>query len=767
MTRPLLVALFVAFVVIGDAGSFLEDFENKTIDARLRFFAAPTPKTGRILILDISEDSIRKLEPVYGRWPWPRSVFGEVAAYLSRNGAAAVGFDLLFSEKSLRQEVSGEMLEHLKSLANNTDIPEIRGQLIDELSRLAPDLHDDEFAAQIAGSKNIFQSSVFFSLKPATGSDEPPSSLKGGLPPSETLRRMRINAPPDSPLRHYNDVTLPYERLAASSNGIGFINVSPDRDGVCRAFRPLATFGKRSDAYPSLSLIIAAHVLKVPLSQVIVSGNRIRIGNRTLYLKSDGTSYIHYQGGRIIHSGMKRQSFESFYNYMPLDLVLESIDLLKSGGKPPVSPEYFKDRIVLVTATAAGLSDLRSTPFSPVTPGVEIHANIIDGILSGHSFSSPGTLITAAMICIPAVLLSILVFALTPIRGFMVFLVFSSGIPAISWFAIREDQILPLIKPFTAMMLTYLCVLLLKYLIEHREKARIRSAFSHYLAPSVLNSVLQNPDQLKLGGERRQATILFADLQGFTSFAERLPPEEVGSTLNILMEELTSSIQIHDGTIDKFIGDAIMAEWNVPADQPGHASLACAAALEMESKIEKLAVERNMKSLPRLGIRIGINTGEVVSGNMGSKDIFDYTVIGNEVNTASRLEAFNKEFGTVIAVSSTTAEETERHQPGKFRFRLLASTLLVGRKVPLDVYELAGYMSSPNDDQEDLFYEVYGRAIRKYLDGDLGEASKLFVKALELKPDDSASKVYEELCRKIGSEQLEGDWDGTYRQMTK
>ncbi len=146
MIRPLLVALFVTFVVIGDAGSFLEDFENKTIDARLRFFAAPTPKTGRILILDISEDSIRKLEPVYGRWPWPRSVFGEVAAYLSRNGATAVGFDLLFSEKSLRQEVSGEMLEHLKSLANNTDIPEIRGQLIDELSRLAPDLHDDEFA---------------------------------------------------------------------------------------------------------------------------------------------------------------------------------------------------------------------------------------------------------------------------------------------------------------------------------------------------------------------------------------------------------------------------------------------------------------------------------------------------------------------------------------------------------------------------------------------------------------------------------------------
>ena len=767
MIRALLLALLASLIVIGDAENFLEDFENKTIDARHRFFASPTSNTGRIIILDISEDSIRKLEPVYGRWPWPRSVFGEVASFLSQNGAAAVGFDLLFSEKSMRQEVSSLMLEHLKSLATNTDIPEIRNQLIYELSLLTPDLHDDQFAAQLNGSKNIFQASVFYNLKSGAGPDEPAIPAKESLKSAETLRRMRITVPRDSPLRHYSDVTLPYDRLAASSTGIGFINVSPDIDGVCRAFLPLATFGTRTDAYPSLPLIVAAQVLKVPLSEVRLSGNKILIGDRTLYLNRDGTSYIHYQGGKISYSGMKRQSFESFYTYMPIDLALESIDLLKSGNKPPINPDTFRDRIVLVTATAAGLSDLRSTPFSPVTPGVEIHANVIDGILSGRSFHAPGFLVKAAIVVIPSLLLSILVFAVTPIRGFMVFLVFSSGIPAISWFATSEDILLPVIKPFTGIFLTYLCVLLMKYLTEHREKARIRSAFSHYLAPSVMNSVLQNPDQLKLGGERREATILFADLQGFTSLAEHLPPEEVGSTLNLLMEELTSSIQKHDGTIDKFIGDAIMAEWNVPADQQNHASLACAAALEMKTKIERLAVERSRGNLPRLGIRIGINTGEVVSGNMGSKDIFDYTVIGNEVNTASRLEAFNKEFGTVIAVSSSTVDEVEKQQPGKYRFRFLASTFLVGRKTPLDVYELAGYMLSSGDEQDGVFYEVYGMAIKKYLAGDIGEASQQFIKALDLKPDDGPSKVYEEICGKIGKEKGVGEWEATYRQKAK
>lgn len=745
-----MLALSVA--VILDPGGYLSVFESKTVDARYRFYAKPSSHTGDIIILDISEESIKRLEPVYGRWPWPRSVHGEVVEYLKSEGAAVIGFDIIFSEHAQRREIDAVTINELSSFVKNADIPEVRSELLRRVELLNEEFSDSSFVSAVEKAGNVILPSVFYVNKtdlaanPGLAAGEEDSQKIGAALSASSITGSGNNTYPA-----YFNATVPFAALAAASGRIGHINYSPDRDGVSRKFLPLISFQNSGKAYPAFSLLIASHIKGVPPEDI----------SRTLPILPDGSAYIRYQGGNLTGN-----RFESFYRYIPYDYVLASKDMAESGREPLIQQGSFRDKIVLVSASAAGLSDLRATPFSPVTPGIEIHANIIDSLLSGSFIHPLAPEIEMLYIAILAAVIAAVGLFLTPYAGFFSVSALAGGVTAINWAIFGNGYLLPVVKPVAAMTAVYLCILLMKYVTEHRERRYLKSAFSRYVAPPVLEEILKSPEKLRLGGERRFMTVLFSDLEGFTTMSEELSPEDVSLLLNEYLTSMVGCIMRNSGTLDKFMGDAVMAIWNAPAVQGDHAALACETAIMMRKELEGLRLKWREEGRPLLNSRIGINTGEMIAGNMGSSEIFDYTVLGSEVNAASRMEGLNKEFGTRIMVSESTRDEAEKHAPGRFAFRRLAQVVLKGKNRPLEVYELVGLMEETGSSTL-LIMEEFDKGLRLFTKGAYSEAKEVFRSVLDKQPDDGPSRLYLSLSEDHESNPPSNDMGGVYVQKAK
>ncbi len=755
MKLPLAVALLAAAAVSLDPGGQLENFERRTLDARYRQSARPTPFTGRIVILDITEESIERLRPLYGRWPWPRSLHGEVAEYLASDGAVAVGFDLLFAEPVMRREVDEADWSALSALAKSADLVEVRTELGLRIDALQPGLGDRQFVESVATAGNVFQAAVF--------------ALGGGTEPTEPGEAAKIRpgvpvaAPRDEAVRTH--AILPFAALALASHGIGHINALPDADGTYRRFEPLIWWRDRQAAYPALGVAIAAHVKNVPQAALRRDSAGLAIGEAVLPLRPDGSAWIGYQGGTLQRQADGSETFQSFYRHIPYEQVLATKDLLAAGREAPLTRGAFRDKVVLVSARAAGLSDLRASPFSPVMPGIEIHANIIDSLLAGRFLRSPGAVADFLLVLAGCVAIALLAHALRLGLGMPLALVAVVGIAAGAWTAFGHGWVLPLVKPIAAMALTYAGVLLARAVTAERERRWLRTAFGHYLSPKVLEELLNAPDKLRLGGERRRMTVLFSDIAGFTSISEKLPPEEVGALLNGYLDRMAACVSQTGGTLDKFVGDAVMAEWNAPLAQPDHAARACETALLMLEEVSRQGTSWQAAG-GTLDIRIGINTGEMVVGNMGSHQIFDYTVIGNEVNTASRLEPLNKTFGTRIIVADATRREAETQRPGRFAFRPLARVMPKGRAEPLDIHELAGWQAAWNDAARETL-DTFAVAMDHYLHRRFDEARRQFRFVLDRQPDDGPAALFASRCEEYLAHPPPAGWNAVYAQTEK
>jgi len=690
-----------------------------------------------------------------------------VVDYLTSDGAGVIGFDIIFAEQSVRQEVDTETIRDLRALAKNTDIREIREELLHRLDAMRPEISDMQFVSAMKNSGKVFQSSVFYV-------SENDLAEYQNLHPGRMVTKNIISAlagssvpiPPENPQNIFFNVTVPFPKLARASTGVGHINVIPDDDGTYRRFSPLLWFGRRDTAHPSLSLIIAAHVKGIPLSAVRMQNNRIFIGDAEIPLLADGSVMINYQGGRVRRDNCGKETYESFYQYIPYDSVIASKDLIQAGKRPILPKGTFKDKIVLITASAAGLSDFKATPFSPVTPGVEIHANIIDNILSKRFLHSVDGWNERFYLFLLALIIGIIASSNRPYTGFVFTLAITAAVIVIHWKLFEHGWLLPIVNASVAMVATYLGVLLLKYIYEEREKRRIRFAFGHYLAPQVLEEVLRSPQKLKLGGERKYMTVLFSDIEGFTSLSEKLGPEEISAILNEYLGSMMNCIKRTGGTLDKFIGDAVMAEWNAPVTQGDHAARACDTALFMMEELKVLGEKWKKEQRPPLNVRIGINTGEMVVGNMGSREIFDYTVIGTEVNIAARLEPLNKDFGTNIIVSESTHRETEKWYPGKFVFCFLAKVALKGRNSPLNVYELVGWKDTIENVRLEA-KELYSKGLDLFYKAKFSDARRFFQQAIQKYPADGPSKKYISICEYYERSPFVPGWNGVYVQQSK
>ncbi len=429
-------------------------------------------------------------------------------------------------------------------------------------------------------------------------------------------------------------------------------------------------------------------------------------------------------------------------------------------------PEEFKDKILLIGATATDLHDSYFVPtsYGKAMPGVEVHANTVQQLITGNNLRiAPAwiTVITMFIISLGVALLSLylsiwlassIAIALLILYIFITIFTFNAGI------------ILNIVHVASATIITYVGTVIYLYLSEKKSRKKVLGAFEKYVSKEVIKHIMENPERLKLGGDKREITIFFSDVRGFTSISEKLTPEELVHLLNEYLSEMTNLILKNNGVVDKYMGDAIMAFWNAPLDQPKHAELACKTCLEMEKRLKQLQKKWTEEGVPPIEIGIGLNTGNAVVGNMGSYERFDYTAMGDTINTGSRLEGLNKQYGTRILISESTKNKIDTK---RFVVRKIDKVAVKGKKEPITIFELVSF----KEDTKHWYFEVikhFEKGLEHYFNQEWEEAKKEFGKADSVREGgDGASKAFIERCDYLKEHEPGKDWDGVWVMKTK
>ncbi len=516
----------------------------------------------------------------------------------------------------------------------------------------------------------------------------------------------------------------PISEIKSASADIGYINVVTDPDGITRA----VNLNIQGESEP-----FAYAVFRQYLDRPIEKENRF---------------LVNYVGPAGIYD---RYSFSDVLN-----------------GK--YDPEEFKDKIILIGATAPDLHDNYFVPtsYGKAMPGVEIHATTIQQFITGNRVRTAPEWLTALTIIIVAIGVGLLVFYLPVWLAAVISGASVLGYTFASIFIFNTGWILNIVYVPATIVATYIATMIYFYLSEKKSRQKVLGAFGKYVSKDVIKHILDNPAKLQLGGEKREITVFFSDIRGFTTISEALTPEKLVHLLNEYLTEMTNIILKYNGVVDKYMGDAIMAFWNAPLDQPKHAERACMTSLEMEKRLKELQIKWKKQGVPPLEIGIGLNTGFAVVGNMGSYDRFDYTAMGDTVNLGSRLEGLNKPYGTRIIISQSTKKKLE----GKpFLTRKLDLVAVKGKTEPIMIYELV----SAKVHSEEWYPDVvahFEKGLELYFAQKWKEAISEFKKAdsVRKKHDsggDSPSQTFIERCEYFVKHSPGKDWNGVCVMKTK
>jgi adenylate cyclase len=522
-------------------------------------------------------------------------------------------------------------------------------------------------------------------------------------------------------------VSLPVDELAAAAVKMGNVQFVPDGDSVYRRLPLVFRYGGR--LLPALPLAVA---------EFISEG----VDLRKVPLDPSGNMILHFFGPR------------GTYQTLSIGAIINSQARIEEGLEPQVQPREFAGKTVIVGTTAAGLLDFRPTPFGGVYPGMEVLATALDNIVHGDAIRQAPAAVTWV---------SVLVFAL--LAGMGTSMLKKTGhlaalglsLPALaaagSLLAARAGVWVEFVAPAFAALSAFIVAALLGYGVEGRQRRFIKNAFRFYLSPQVIERVLDNPSLLQLGGERREITAFFSDVAGFTSISEGLSPEDLVGLLNAYLSEMTDIILDLGGTLDKYEGDAIIAFWNAPLDLPDHALRACRAALRCQLRLAERREDFRRRYGHEVRMRVGINSGPAVVGNMGSERRFDYTAMGDTMNLASRLEGAGKVYG----VSTLVGEETERRVRDEILAREVDVIRVVGKKQPIRVFELLGEKGAvPAEEMERT--ARFGRALETYRARRFSEAAALF----DALAGDPVATVYAGRARQSAASPPPDDWDGVF-----
>ncbi len=693
--------------------------------ARLDHFAYDTfmraRATGKVhpapIIIDIDEQSLRQ----QGQWPWPRYLLAELVRRLCDNGVAAVGLDMLLAEADrsspalMQQELDKRFGAHL------------------DLTGLPPELRDNDawLAETLARYPVVLASMGTAAAEYAELAYVPaPTGLVERTPPGAPSPRETIGSSAG--------LVLPLKRFGTVAP-IGLINADPDVDGVIRRVPLLVRVGGHN-----VHAGLALRTLMVAL------------GRKTLRLDSDqdGLAWIELTRkirAKVGHDGAFLPVFHGpgrSYPYISASDVLE--------GRIPA--ERLAGRIAFVGTSAAGLKDIRNTPLDPAMPGVEVHATIVDNILTGQSVRPhPASEEINIGLIVLIGLVTTFLFSYAPALAYVpVSCLLLAGGTWVSWHYFCEGIFLSPVPLVVTLFVCALIILSLRFWHEEQGRQQIRQAFSRYVAPEVVSRIADRGG-VPLAGEQKEVSVLFTDVRGFTSLSEKLDPEQVVRLLNRYFTPMTACVKQREGTLDKFVGDALMAFWNAPLAVQDHARKAVAAACAMQDELARLrpGFLRDFGVEVRIGA--GINTGPVHVGNMGSAELLDYTCIGDNVNLASRLEGLCKRYGVGVIVSSDTASACGE----AFRFRHLDRIRVKGKHQAVDIYcpLAAAYVAERET--------AWAEALDLYLQGDFAAAETAFA-TLRASHEElaTACDLYLERCRTMLANPPAA-WDGVWTYDSK
>jgi len=513
-----------------------------------------------------------------------------------------------------------------------------------------------------------------------------------------------------------------------------------------------------------------------PSSTLGESGTDFKTGYVNLYTDTDGVtrSFAPHIKGDEDHDHFSIVIVNEFSGTTP---VLENKRMLINFFGPPGGYTYisfsdvynnkinqsdFKGKIVLIGATASNLHDDAIVPISnEAMPGVEVNANLVQSILTRDFLYYQDDVSAIGVIFIFALLTGILLFRFRIHIATILLAVLIIAYILISVFTFDTGLIINILYPLLALLLVYITLVVLYYLTEERSRKWITSVFGKYVSPVVIDSLIKNPKMINLGGEKRNITIFFSDIRGFTPLSEKLEPEDLVHLLNEYLTEMTSIITKNQGLVDKFMGDAIMAFWGAPLDLDDHAEIACSSSLEMMAKLKELQKKWKNEGIPSFNIGIGLNSGDAIVGNMGSDNRFDYTAMGDNVNLASRLEGINKQYGTNLIISGKTYQIVK----DKFETRKLDAVKVKGKKKPIFIYELLSNKDNINEKLSD-FVKKYEEGLDLYFNKKWKDAIKSFKTADKLMKD-QASQVFITRCQEFLKNPPNKDWDGVWEMKTK
>ena len=724
--RLLCIALLVGFAALRVADPApVEEIRVRTFDAFQR--VDPRQKTQRpVTIVDIDDKSLEKL----GQWPWPRTRIADLVTELTRLGAVVIAFDAVFSEPDrLNPAFAADTFRNLDE--------ETRARL-----RALPS-NDEIFADAIRASRVVLGES---------GLPEEVAPLDKTLPVTGLAM---LGEEPQRFMFDFPGLLRNVPVLEHAAAGRGLFTIKPERDGIVRRV-PMIMLAQ-GQTMPSLTFEML----------------RVATGSGTILIKAE-------QGG-IKSLGIKGVQIPTDHNgqiwvhYARNDasIYVPAINVLEKN----VAPDMIAGKLVLIGTSAVGLNDIKTTPVSRAMPGVEIHAQVLETTLSGEVISAPiyGIVVEFAT----ALLFGLLVIAFAPLFGPVTLVALGAAfatalIGTSAYFYAQHRLLIDFTYPLLSTTAIYLTLIFSSFVREQQQRKQIRGAFAQYMSPVLVEQLAQSPERLVLGGEEREMTIMFSDMRGFTSISEtyKNDPQGLTALMNRFLTPLTNAILDRKGTIDKYMGDAIMAFWNAPLDDKGHELNACDAALDMLERIDELnqAREQEAKEEGRpfipLNAGIGLNTGICVVGNMGSDLKFNYSVFGDSVNLASRLEGQSKEYGFPIIVGSRTALAVKE----KFAILELDFIMVKGKKEPEVIYAIAGREDTAQSGRfqrlRNLTIEMLACYRARDWDGALAAIAR------GRKTDEANSlellyRLYEARIRGYIENPPPQDWNGAFALLTK
>ena len=730
LVQAILSALWVLLIAAHVGGVIqiapMQRAEAWLYDAWLKR-TAPAGFDDRVAILDIDEASLKSV----GRWPWSREVMTTLVERLfDQYGVAALGFDVVFAESD-----TSSGLATLRQLARR-DLAGSR-EFQTALKQLAPQL---DFDARFAAALAERPVSLGYYFIPEGYGD-----ARTGLLPSPSLPMTAFEPlMPGTPAVGYGANLTAFQQAVPTA---GFFNMRADEDGTARRMGLVQPFGDGyyvSLSVSSLQVAFGGDPVLAGVDRRSILGREyvspwLEVGGLRLPLDADGGVHVPYRAGAP-------------FPYISVADVL--------SGK--AAPDQLENRIVLLGSTAPGLADLRVTPFSNAFPGVEIHAHLIAGMLDGTTRVKPPWSDDARLVAVLLLggLLTGVLLRFGPTIGLAAVVALLALLLAAYGAAWTRFMVIPMAAPMLTLLGLYALNTAYGFFAATRSKRQITKLFGQYVPPQLAAEMSRNPAHYTMEGQSRDMTVLFSDIRGFTNFSEKLPPAELAEVLNAYLSTMTRIIQQHQGTIDKYIGDAVMAFWNAPVDLADHAARGVATALDMQAALPKLNEDFAARGWPEVKIGIGVNTGRMSVGNMGSEFRMSYTVMGDAVNLGSRLEGITKQYGVGILATQPTVDADPQHA-----FMKVDDVRVKGKETPVAIYEPLGPKDGLDETlrQQAAEFEAAYAAYQKQ-DWAAAEAALQTLNASAPRP---LYDVYLERIAHFREVPPPADWDGVFVYTTK